>query len=314
MPESPGGQAASSTRKSGTPETSATDPFVLPPDYKNADGTLNEDSLVAQQRRRLDVLNEKLKGRFRLSETPHYLIFSDADAALTANFVQWSERLYEKLGAQFGLDPKGRVWNGKCVLTIFATRQKFETYATRFDGEDVRQAGAYFACETFGRGGPNLVHICIPTDERGPQHLQELFAHEGTHAFFQLYRCPVALPLWLHEGMAEYMTVVNDPTLAARKNAPAKRAARRPTSIASLFTRTADAQLSLSEYAIAYSLVDFLQKTSSEKFRQMVDLLKDGKDVDEAMTQAFGFGLEGLEQRWKTSLAGDSTRPRQPNA
>ncbi len=285
-------------------EPSAVDPFALPPDFRTADGAIDQDALVAQERRRLDLMNEKLKGRFRISETVHYLIFSDVDPSLSASFGQWCEALYGNLCTEFGIDPKGRVWDGKCMLAVFAARQKFEAYARCFDGEDVRDAGAYFSCESFGGDGPNLVHICIPADDRTPKRLQELLAHEGTHAFFQLYRRPVTLPLWLHEGLAEYMTVVNDPTLGPRKSLPAKRAARLPAGLDSLFSRTADKQLSLTEYSIAYSLVAFLQKTGHPKFMQMIDLLKEGKDAEAAMKEAYGFGTAGLEERWRASVTG----------
>jgi len=70
------------------------------------------------------------------------------------------------------------------------------------DGNDASRAGAYFAWESRAPTEPQLVHICIPLDTRDPRRLQELFAHEGTHAFFQLYRKVVNLPLWLHEGLA----------------------------------------------------------------------------------------------------------------
>lgn len=282
---------------------SALDPFALPPDYRCPDGSFDEDALVAQQKRRLGLVNDKLNVRFTLAETPHFLVFSDAGPALSADFVKWGEALYGHLCREFNLDPKGRLWNGKCVLAVFAARPKFEAYARTFDGQDVREAGAYFCCETFGGDqGPNLIHICIPTDDPRPQKLQELLAHEGTHAFFQLYCRPHTLPLWLHEGLAEYMTVASDPSLAPDKGRLAARAARRPGGIGSIFTRTTDRQLSLAEYSVAYSLVDYLQKTSREKFRRMVDLLKDGKTAEAALQEAYGFDTAGLQRQWVASV------------
>jgi hypothetical protein len=288
----------------------ADDPFSLPAEYRCEDGAFSQEAIVAHQKRRLDAINEKLHTRLKLSETAHYLIFSDADAEVTARFVRWSEALYGSLCNEFNIDPKQRVWDGKCVLTVFAARAKFETFAKVFDEQDVHDAGAYFAHERFGAHEPNLVHMCIPADDKTPKRLEELFAHEGTHAFFQLYRKPVTLPLWLHEGLAEYMTVVNDPTLGTLKSGPARAAARQGVTLSSLFKHPVAKPLTHSEYSISYTLVDYLQKSGRDKFRQFVDLMKDGQGVDAALKTVYGFDTAGLQEKWRASLAGASPAPR----
>ena len=300
-PDGPAGGKAGGTH----PAKSAGDSFFLPPDYKNADGTFNQESIAAQQRRRAEAINARLHTRLRVSETPHYILFSDADAAMTAQFTKWCEALYGNLCTQFGIEPKERVWDGKCVLMIFSGRPAFEAFARQFDEQDVRDAGAYFAWESFPPGDPQLVHICIPLDERDPRRLQELFAHEGTHAFFQLYRRPVALPLWLHEGLAEFMAVVNDPSLKARKSGAAMAIARAGSGIQHVLACQMGEDLKIPEYSVAYTLVDYLQRMSRTKFKDLVRLLKEGKTVDAAMQAAYGFDCAGMEKRWRASLAAE---------
>ena len=287
------------------PPKSAFDAFLLPPNYKCPDGTFNQEAIAAQQRRRLDAINARLRTKLRASETPHYIIFSDADAATTAQFNKWCEALYGNLCTQFGIEPKERVWDGKCVLIIFAGRPAFESFAKQFDEQDVKDAGAYFAWECFPAGDPQLVHICIPLDDRATRRLQELFAHEGTHAFFQLYRRPVNLPLWLHEGLAEFMTVVNDPSLKAQKSGAATALARAGSSIQHVLGCQMGDDLKISEYSVAYTLVDYLQRMSRTKFKDFLRLLKEGKDVGAAMQAAYGFDCAGLEKRWRASMAAE---------
>ena len=41
----------------------------------------------------------------------------------------------------------------------------------------------------------------------------------------------------------------------------------------------------------------------------MIDLLRDGKDAEAALKEAYGFGTDGLEQRWRASLAGVPVKP-----
>ncbi len=271
----------------------------LPEDWRHPDGTFNQEALVAQQRKRLDALNQRLETDFRLTETAHYLIFSDAGERTDRLFATWSEALYEALRRQFRIGPKERVWDGKCVLMLFERRKTFVAHARVFDRFGASRAGAYFAVETASPDYPQLVHICIPLGRHDPRRLQELFAHEGTHAFFQLYKRPVDLPLWLHEGLAEFMTVVNDQSLKARKQSFAILHARRGTKLKGLFGRSAEAGLRYAEYSVAYTLVDFLMAAGRPKFKRFVDALKAGKDQEAALQEAYGWDLAELERRWR---------------
>ncbi|MCX5683883.1 MAG: hypothetical protein NT049_09385, partial [Planctomycetota bacterium] len=111
------------------------------------------------------------------------------------------------------------------------------------------------------------------------------------------------LPLWLHEGLAEYMTVVNDPNLRPRKTAPAAAAARKGMPIQPLLKAATGEDLKIQEYSVAFSLVDYLQQAGKAKFRTFITLLKDGKKQDAAMQKAYGFDTNGLVDRWRASLA-----------
>jgi len=273
--------------------------WELPSNYRNADGSFNQQAIVAQQKMRLDEVNKRLTAGMRLVETPHYIVFSDADDAMTGLFVKWCEALYSNLCRHFSIGPKEKTWDGKCILLVFNSRALFLQYAKTFDGNDASRAGAYFAWERRSPNEPQLVHICIPLDTRDPKRLQELFAHEGTHAFFQLYRRVVDLPLWLHEGLAEFMTVVNDKSLVAQKQQWSVRIAREGTPIRPILeVPSGQGFASYPAYSVSYTLVDFLLTAGRSKFKKFVDLVKDGKPQEEALQEAYGFGLAELERRW----------------
>jgi len=281
-------------------ESAEFEPWRLPSNYKNADGTWNEESLLAQQKKRLDFMNEKLSARLKLSETPHYLIYSDAPPAITSAFVKMCEALYGNLCKQFAIEPNERIWDGKCILLLFGSRSLFMEYSRVFDGHDATNAGAYFAWECNNAKLPQLVHICIPTDAGNLRRLQELFAHEGTHAFFQLYKKPVTLPLWLHEGLAEFMTVVNDPGLKKQKQEWAITFAKNGRSIDGILNAAPYSGFAYPAYNVSYTLVDFLLAGPGwkVKFKKFIELLKAGKNQDEALQAAYGFDISGLEERW----------------
>jgi hypothetical protein len=272
--------------------------WELPTNYRNADGSFNQQAIVAQQKMRLDEANKRLTARMRLVETPHYLVFSDADDAMTDLFVTWCEALYSNLCRQFGIGPREKTWDGKCILVVFNSRALFQQFAKTFDGNDASRAGAYFAWESRPADQPQLVHICIPLDTRDTRRLQELFAHEGTHAFFQLYRRVVDLPLWLHEGLAEFMTVVNDKSLAAQKQQWSVRMARQGASIRPILEVPSGQGFAYPAYSVSYTLVDFLLTAGKSKFKKFIALVKDGKPQEEALQEAYGFGLAELERRW----------------
>lgn len=283
------------------------DVYLLPDDYRAADGTVDQAALLADQKKRIETINRLLGTKLQMVETTHYLLFSDADPRVTAQFAGWSEALYRSLLEQFALPALARVWDGKCVLVLFDERRHYEAYARRFDGHQTVHAGAYFAVEKHGEGEPSLVHLCVPIEGSDARRLQELFAHEGTHAFFELYKTAGRLPLWVHEGLAEYMTTVNDASLRPAKWAQALRVAQSREPIDAVFQAPVGVELTLPQYGVAFTLVDYLLTAGRPKFKAFIDGLKDGQTADAALRAAYGFGLEELQGHWRLYVS--RTRP-----
>lgn len=275
---------------------------TLPEKYRFPNGSVDQNALVAHEKKRAEAMNKLLQTQFKVSETAHYLVLSDADSSTTSQFVKWCEALYSSLGALFGMDAGERVWDGKCMLILFSRRAKFQECAVRLDGHDAKRAGAYFAVESYGPEEPRLVKILIPMDDKDPRRLQELFAHEGSHAFFELYRRPGRLPLWLHEGLAEYMTTVNDKSLRPARVIEATRIAKAGRSIRKVLAAKAGDSLEWGEYCTSFTLVDCLVTLGKPKFKKFVDALKDGREQGAALTAAYGFNMAELEKQWRTHV------------
>ena len=54
-------------------------------------------------------------------------------------------------------------------------------------------------------------------------------------------------------------------------------------------------------YRKAESVVGYLLEThGDERFRAFLDQLDGGKDDDEALSEVYGFGLDGLDRRWSS--------------
>jgi hypothetical protein len=117
-----------------------------------------------------------------------------------------------------------------------------------------------------------------------------------------LYRRPGRLPLWLHEGLAEYMTTVNDKSLRPARVIEATRIAKAGRSIRKVLAAKAGDSLEWGEYCTSFTLVDCLVTLGKPKFKKFVDALKDGKEQGAALTAAYGFNMAELEKQWRTHV------------
>jgi hypothetical protein len=282
---------------------SAKDPLLrLQGNWRAADGSINQAAFTTAQRATREGLNQALGVNLRQVETPRFLIFSNADASMTDSFVQGCDRLYANLCKQFDFSPADRVWDGKCYVLVFQDPTKYEERAKQFDGFEAafsaRENPAYCHVVASPTGSPRMATMCFSTGRRDPNAI----VHEATHIFFRAYTFPAKLPLWLNEGVAVFMEVVNQPDM---RNAFMPTAARyaRTGSLSSLYTISKPADFKSDHYCVAYSAVDYLVTSSRAKFKAFVQGIKEGKSADDALKAAYGCGLTELDVRWRDWVA-----------
>lgn len=134
--------------------------------------------------------------------------------------------------------------------------------------------------------------------------------HELTHlvvrqATFSPYG---QLPLWLDEGLATYNEGELDPILRSSLNeAISEGTLISVRSLCSPFSAyTEKARLS---YAESYSLVEYLLNSyGHDKMLNLLTLLTQGRTYDEALTEVYGFDIEGLDARWQATLTTTASR------
>lgn len=131
--------------------------------------------------------------------------------------------------------------------------------------------------------------------------------HELTHlvvhqATFSPYG---QLPLWLDEGLAMYNEGELDPVLRSYlEGAILDDELISVRSLCSPFSAYSE-KVYLS-YAQSYSLVEYLLNNyGQDKMLDLLALLKQGSTYDEALTEVYGFDVDGLDARWRATL----TRP-----
>jgi len=128
--------------------------------------------------------------------------------------------------------------------------------------------------------------------------------HELTHlvvhqATFSPYG---QLPLWLDEGLAMYNEGELDPQYRARlEEAVQEDELISVRSLCSPFS--AEREKALLSYAQSYSLVEYLLDNYGQyRMLDLLTLLKEGATYDEALTEVYGFDIEGLDTNWRATL------------
>jgi len=133
---------------------------------------------------------------------------------------------------------------------------------------------------------------------------KKALVHELTHlvvhqATFSPYG---QLPLWLDEGLAMYNEGELDPVFRSYlQEAILEDKLISVRSLCSPFSaETGKARLS---YAQSYSLVEYLlDNYGQDRMLNLLAILKQGSTYDEALTEVYGFDIDGLDARWRATL------------
>jgi hypothetical protein len=134
---------------------------------------------------------------------------------------------------------------------------------------------------------------------------ERTLVHELTHlvvhqATFSPYG---QLPTWLDEGLAMYNEGELEPYL--RPYLQRAISDDKLISVRSLCSPfSAEPEKAYLSYAQSYSLVEYLLDNYGQaRMLRLLTLLKQGSPYDEALTEVYGFDIDGLDSRWRETLA-----------
>jgi len=127
--------------------------------------------------------------------------------------------------------------------------------------------------------------------------LAHLVVHQAT---FSPYG---QLPLWLDEGLAMYNEGELDPVFrSCLQEAILEDKLISVRSLCSPFS--AETEKVCLSYAQSYSLVEYLlDNYGQDKMLDLLTILKQGSTYDEALIEVYGFDIDGLDARWRGTLA-----------
>ncbi|MEO6456677.1 MAG: peptidase MA family metallohydrolase [Chloroflexia bacterium] len=178
------------------------------------------------------------------------------------------------------------------------------------DNNDMKDAVLYEPGWTGGQAFPsnNIVIIGINPDTIDWGKRTE--AHELTHLLvgFLTFSCLSDVPTWLNEGIAVYGE--GGPSKESQdqlKSAVKENTLISVRALSGGFSEHPDkADLS---YSQSYSLVNFLiTEFGRDKLLLLFDNMKQGTTTEDSLNAAYGFGLDGLEDRWRASVGAKPRR------
>jgi hypothetical protein len=170
--------------------------------------------------------------------------------------------------------------------------------------DDLKEAILYEPSWTGGQAFPDQNIVILGISESDLDWGRDAMVHELTHVLVGhlMFSCLGDVPTWLNEGLAVYSEGELDPA-SERQLEDAIRDDTLLTvrSLSSGFSEVADkAYLS---YSQSYSITKFLVETyGQEKMTSLLVSLRDGLTIDEALTQIYGFNVEGLEGAWREAI------------
>lgn len=259
---------------------------------------LTEEQFEAEIQRQKNYL-EEIKAKFPGTiyyESEHFFYLTNAPKPIAEECLKYLEAMFARLCSMFDFPKDAKVWSGKCIVCAFAMQQQFLQFEQEFFQSTANQfTGASGLAHTSSDGQVliSLYYGDISKMEKRWQFIGVL-VHETTHGFVHRYRARQGIPLWLNEGMADFMAGVIVPAdIQCRlKQQSGLKMMRQTGSVGGLMQ--ADSQLDAWQYGVASGLVGFIFKSKPQGFKTFLDEIKDGKDWIDALKDNYNCTPEEL--------------------
>lgn len=139
-----------------------------------------------------------------------------------------------------------------------------------------------------------------PTKETADQ-LKETIFHEYTH--FVLFNKSKHLPLWLHEGLAEFFSTDRKQDITSVKNALLSDTCLQLQSLNSIILENAEPHKVSLAYSEAYLVVKYIKETyNTEMIIKLIEEFDVTSDTDAVFSQLFDLSFNEFEQKWKSYI------------
>ncbi len=240
---------------------------------------------VAEQKKYLEKISRYFSGlNMQLQETRHFLFLSVFTPAQAAVYTPYLDSMHEELCKAYGIKNRDKVWKGKVPVIVFGRSDQFMEFEKVFFNNPAVPQQAQGLAHMDSTGKVSISCWC-GTD---PYYFGGVLVHETTHGFNHRYKSPQRLPSWLDEGVADWaaIAVVRGNRGARNRVRDALIQAKKQGNLGGDFF-TAE-QINGWQYGLAAGMTDFLLKTNSKAFRELLDGIKSGKKWEDALQESYG--------------------------
>ncbi|MDO4627944.1 MAG: hypothetical protein Q4C70_02045 [Planctomycetia bacterium] len=250
------------------------------------------DTMYEQEITRQEKYLEDIKAKFPRTiyyESEHFYYLTDAPKPIALECMKYLEAMYARLCEVFEFKKDARVWTGKCIVCAFAYQQDFLRFEQEFFSESAHQFTGATGLAHLSSDGNVLISLFYGDISKMENRWKFIgtLVHETTHGFLHRYRARQRIPLWVNEGIADFMVSVIVPAdrQPALKQQSALKQMRQFGSVGGLMTT--DGPLEAWQYGVASGLVGFMLKYDSHAFKTYLDDMKDGKEWTEALKEHY---------------------------
>ena len=254
-----------------------------------------------------ELIKKKVDRNCARVETDHFVIYTTWKKADHKALGRVCEKLYERLCKEFDIPADAMIWSSKLPVFVFWTEREFGLFVEHgltFPGRSrMLQAGGF--CYT-SMGATYVVLNEVKDVGRSKKEAQmwfyEVLVHETTHAFNARYLSDIRLPTWFNEGIAEFMAADLVPGCRADKywRKATRYVRERHINVSDNFERFQGG----GHYFVVQSLVRFMAHKKKSEFIAFYKLLKEGKDQETALLEAYGWDLDDLLEKWERAARG----------
>lgn len=240
----------------------------------------------------------------QMAETQYFLVMSDMPAAHVVPYIKQLDKMNEALGESFGFAPGHNVWLGKAVILLFEKQSDFVVFESVMMMSSA-SGGVQGLCHQFSNG--RVVVACYRGNS--PEYLGAVLVHETAHGYMHRYKSTTHIPVWLNEGIADWIAgvaVPTDPEIRRRQQEAARNLQQTGSFEKKFFE---GARLERWQYGAASAIVHQLIQVNPQLFRLFFNGIKEGLTWQDSLMRAYGVTPEELAKAYGKTIGVPSLTP-----
>lgn len=233
----------------------------------------------------------------QLHETQYFLVLSDMPPAHVVPYVRQLDKMNEALGQSFGFAPGHNVWLGKAVILLFEKQSDFVVFESVIMTNSA-PSGVQGLCHQFSNG--RVVVACYRGDS--PEFLGAVLVHETAHGYMHRYKSTTHIPVWLNEGIADWIAGVAVPTTpeVRRRQQEAAANLRMTGSFEKKFFEAST--MERWQYGAASAIVQQMIQANPQLFQLFFNGIKEGLTWQDSLLRSYGMTPEELARAYGKTI------------